>query len=247
MITSPKKVFAAGSKLAELIFFPSFCQLCSAILELPQEKVICRNCWEQIKVRSPSYCFCCGRFFQGAGESHFCPDCLQEKPPFSLHRSCSRYDGKLKDIILLYKYGRFKVLGKGLAHFVHRALRREEDLWWRVEAIIPVPLHRRRKRQRGFNQAQIIAKELARLKGIKIVERVLVKVKNVPPQTSLRAEEREKNIIGAFKVRKEKRIKGKRVLLVDDVYTTGATIRECSRVLKDAGVKEVRVVTLAQA
>lgn len=247
MISSPQKIFTKGNKLVELIFFPSFCKLCSALLELPQEKVICNTCWEQVKTRSPSHCLCCGRFFGGSGEAHYCLNCLQERPAFSLHRSCGRYEGKLKDIILLYKYGGFKVLGKEFARFAHRALRGKEDLWWEVEALIPVPLHRIRKRQRGFNQTQIIAKELAKLKEIEIVEGVLVKVKHTVPQTFLEAEEREKNVAGAFKVRKRKRIEGKRVLVVDDVYTTGATIRECSRVLKEAGAEEVRALTLAQA
>jgi len=150
-------------------------------------------------------------------------------------------------LILLYKYRHFQILGKDLAHFVYRTLGQEEEIWWEVNAIIPVPLHPKRKKQRGFNQAQIIARELARLKGIECVDRRLVKIKNVPPQTFLRVEEREKNISGAFRVVHREKIKGKVVLLVDDVYTTGATIRECSSVLRDAGAKEVRALTLAQA
>ncbi len=116
-----------------------------------------------------------------------------------------------------------------------------------TEAIIPVPLHPRRKRQRGFNQAQVLAKELARLQGIKLVDGVLVKVKNVPPQTLLQLKERERNVSGAFKTIKGGEIKGKVVLLVDDVYTTGSTIRECSLALKKGGAKEVRALTVAQA
>lgn len=113
--------------------------------------------------------------------------------------------------------------------------------------IIPVPLHKKRKKERGFNQAQSIAEELARLKSIEMEEGVLIKVKNVPPQTLLEIEEREKNISGAFRVVREEKIKGKTVLLVDDVYTTGSTVRECSLALRKAGAKEVRALTLAQA
>lgn len=247
MISSLKKNFLAFSKLAELLFFPSFCKLCSSLLEAPQEKVVCHECWERIKTRIPSHCLCCGRFFGGEGESHFCADCLQKRPPFSLHRSCGRYDGALKDVILLYKYGRLKVLGKKLAHFAHYTLRSEDDLWAEIEAVIPVPLHPKRKRERGFNQAQVVAKELARLRGLKCVEGVLVKVKNVLPQTSLEAGERRKNVRGAFGVKDGKHIEGKKVLLVDDVYTTGATVRECSLALREAGAEDVRALTLAQA
>jgi len=246
LISSLQRIFSAFSKLGELIFFPSFCQLCSVLLESPQEKIICQTCWEKVNVHRPSYCLCCGRFFMGAGEPHFCHSCLQKRPIFSLHRSCGKYEGKLKDIILLYKYRFFRALGKDLARFAYCTLK-EGDIWWKVEAIIAVPLHPKREKQRGFNQSQIIARELAKLKGIEIAEGILVKVKNVPPQTLLEAEEREKSVRGAFGVVKVEKIKGKSVLLVDDVYTTGATIRECSRVLRRAGVKEVKAITLAQA
>ncbi len=130
---------------------------------------------------------------------------------------------------------------------VDRALGKEEDIWWKVDAIVPVPLHPKRKKERGFNQAQIIAKELARIKGIELRDKLLVKTKNVRPQTSLRIEERAENVSGAFGVAKGERIKEKVLLLVDDVYTTGSTIRECSSVLREAGVKEVKALTVAQA
>jgi len=233
-------------KAGELVFFPSFCRLCSGLLELPGEKLICTSCWDQLKVPSSSFCLCCGRFFEGAGEPHLCSSCFQKSPPFSVHRSCGRYGGVLKDIILLYKYRRFKVLGKGLARFAFDALGKDEDFWRNVEVIIPVPLHRKRKKQRGFNQAQVIARELAKLRGIRL-EEALVKTKNVPPQTLIDWEEREKNVSGAFQVADKEKIKGRCVLLLDDVFTTGATIRECSCALIKAGVREVRAMTLAQA
>jgi len=120
------------------------------------------------------------------------------------------------------------------------------DLWWDVEAIVPVPLHPKREKIRGFNQAQIIAKELAKYKGIELLEKKLIRVKNIPPQTSLEASERKKNVRGAFAVKNGESLKGKIILLVDDVYTTGATIKECSLALKKAGAREVRAITLAQ-
>ena len=237
----------SSAKFAELIFFPSFCRLCSTLLESPQERVICRSCLKSIIPHKSSYCLCCGRFFEGYAEPHLCQDCLKNSPPFSFHRSCSQYKGRLKDIILLYKYRHFRVLGEDLAHLIHRSLGREERLWWEVEAVIPVPLHPKKKRKRGFNQAQVIAKCLAELMGIELVEKRLIKTRNTLPQTSLELEDRKKNVLGAFRVVNGEKIKGKVVLLVDDVYTTGATIRECSYTLREAGVKEVRAVTLARA
>jgi ComF family protein len=138
-------------------------------------------------------------------------------------------------------------LGENLAQFAYQALKEEEGLWQKVDALVPVPLHPKRKKRRGFNQAQAIAEELEKIKGIQVAKGILVKVKNVPAQTSLEAEDREKNVIGAFRVSKKVHAKGKRLLLIDDVYTTGATIRECSRVLKKAGAKEVKAITIAQA
>lgn len=247
MIASLSQKISSYTKLAELIFFPSFCELCSSLLEFPQERVICISCWKSIRTSHPSYCLCCGRFFEALEKPHLCQDCLQKRPPFSHHRSSGKYKGKLKDIIILYKYRHFQVLGKDLARLVDRALGREEEIWWNVNAIVPVPLHPKRKRERGFNQAQIIAKELARIKGIELWDQLLVKIKNVPPQTSLRVEDRVESVSGAFGIVKGEKIKERVVLLVDDVYTTGSTIRECSSVLKQAGVKEVKALTVAQA
>ncbi len=244
---SLRQKISSWGKLAELILFPSFCELCSSFLEFPEERVICRSCWESIKPFYSSCCLSCGRFFEGRGEPHFCLKCLEEKPPFSCHRSFGRYSGKLKDLILFYKFNDFWIIGKDLARLVHKTLVKKEEIWLGLEIIIPVPLHPKRERKRGFNQAQVIAKELANLEKVKLVEGVLVKTKNVPPQTFLQLKERENNVRGAFQVVKKEKIRNRVILLVDDVYTTGSTIRECSLVLKKAGAKEVRALTIAQA
>lgn len=234
-------------KLFELVFFPSFCKRCSVLLEIPEEKVICRACLEMLRPKRSSFCVCCGSFFEVPETPHLCASCLNSRPPFSLHRSCHHYQGVVKDVILLFKYRKYRVLGKTLAHFVFESLGKEEDLWWEVEGIVPVPLHPKRQKQRGFNQAQDIARELARIKGIEVIENQLRKKKNVLPQTTLSGLDRQKNVKGAFEVQGEDRIKGKVLLLVDDVYTTGATIKECTLVLLKAGAKEIRALTVAQA
>jgi ComF family protein len=172
---------------------------------------------------------------------------LRKRPLYSRHRSCSRYRGRLKDIILLYKYRHFRALGKDLARFAYDIFGQNEELWWGVQAVLAVPLHPKRRKERGFNQAQIIAQELARLQEIEFIAHGLIKVKNVPPQTFLREEERINNVSGAFRVRNKGNMSGKVILLVDDVYTTGSTIQECSSMLRDAGIKEVRALTIAQA
>jgi ComF family protein len=147
----------------------------------------------------------------------------------------------------LYKYRSFQVLGGNFAHLILRTLGKEENIWWKADIIIPVPLHPKRKKVRGFNQAKVIAEELARLRGIKLEEGALAKVKNVPPQTLLETDEREENVLGAFRVVDEEKIRKKNIILVDDVYTTGSTVKECSSVLRKAGAKEIRAITVAQA
>lgn len=242
------KRISSWTKFAELVFFPSFCEFCSRLLEHPEERVICRSCWEEIVPFRSSYCLCCGRFFEGVGEPHFCSDCLEERPPFSVHRSYGRYSGRLRDLIILYKYRHVRILGRDLARLAYRALGRMEEIWIGTEALVPVPLHPKREKKRGFNQALVLARELGRLSGVEVVEKALVKIRNIAPQTSLEeVKERQKNVSGAFDIRAGEKIKGKVVLLVDDVYTTGSTIKECSSVLNRAGVEEVRALTIARA
>lgn len=235
------------AKLAELLFFPSFCRICRVLLEKPGERVVCNSCLDKIKPCSSPFCLSCGRFFNAQGTPHLCAACIRSRPTFSYHRSFSLYQGVLKDTILLFKYKKYKVLGKFLAGLVYQGLKKDDRLWWGVEVIIPVPLHPARKKARGFNQSRVLARELGKLANIGIIEGVLVKSVNVPPQTTLTARERKKNIKGAFKVKDKAKIKDKTILLVDDVFTTGATIQECSTVLINAGAKEVRGVTGAQA
>jgi ComF family protein len=234
-------------KLGELILYPSTCQVCGILLEKTGEKVVCRECLGKLRGVDSPFCLCCGSFFDGVGEPHLCGDCLMDRPPFARHRSGGRYEGVVKDLILLFKYRGFEVLSEVLADFVLRSLGREEDLWSGIQAVVPVPLHPGKEKSRGFNQTVLLAKELARGRNLPVMKGRLVKTKPTAAQTSLQAAERETNLRGAFAVRKAGGLKGKVVLLVDDVYTTGSTIRECSRTLKKAGVGEVRAVTIAQA
>lgn len=139
------------------------------------------------------------------------------------------------------------MLGSHLAEFVYKGLGREEKLWWETDFIIPVPLHPEKEKKRGFNQAGLLARELATRTQIKLVEDQLVKVRRTLAQTSLEAKGREKNLKGAFEVRNKEKIKDKIVLLVDDVFTTGSTLQACSLALRKAGALEVRALTVAQA
>jgi ComF family protein len=153
----------------------------------------------------------------------------------------------LRDVILLFKYKKFRVLGKELAGFAVNTLGREASLWWGADALLAVPLHSKRERQRGFNQARTLTEEISKRVGIDFQKRALVKAKNVLPQTSMEAKQRKNNIKDAFRPAKNAEIKGKTFVLIDDVYTTGATIQECSKVLLESGASEVRALTIARA
>ena len=178
--------------------------------------------------------------------SHLCQTCLTNPPSFSIHRSFGKYEGVLKEIILLFKFKRKRILGKKLAYFAYDVLKSNEELL-ESEIIIPVPLHPKRERERGFNQCEILAFELAKLTKKKFLKNVLIKIKNTPPQSILDFKERKKNIKGAFYVKDNSFIHNKNILLIDDIYTSGSTILECSKILKKAGVKKIFVLTLAQA
>jgi competence protein ComFC len=238
---------SALARHVELLLFPSFCRICSNPLGRPGERIVCEECLGRLRPRRGPVCVCCGRFFDGAGESHLCRRCLERRPPYSLQRSCGPYGGVLKDLILLYKYGRLAGLSRPLGLFAEEALGGEKELWAEADFLVPVPLHPRRERERGFNQSRLLAAELAGRRGIRVLGGSLVKVRNVPPQTSLQGEGREANVRGAYEVRGRRRIEGKVLVLVDDVFTTGSTLRECSRALRRAGAAEVRALTLAQA
>jgi competence protein ComFC len=235
------------ARLVELLVYPSKCRLCSRLLEKTGERVVCRGCLETIVPEGAPHCLRCGRFFAEAGEPHICSTCLSREPAFSLHRSYGRYDGALRDLLLLYKYGKTSLVGKILAEHISRSPGSTDELWQGVDWVIPVPLHPKRERERGFNQSEILALWLSSRRGVGMTAGSLVKTENTPPQTSLEAAERITNVRGVYGVKKAARIAGRVVLLVDDVFTTGATLSECAGTLLRAGVAEVRAMTVAQA
>jgi ComF family protein len=244
---SPGERIGGLARLFELLFYPSTCRICSKLLEQPGERIVCRGCLAKIGPETKSHCLHCGRFFEADVEPHRCSRCLNLRPPYAVHRSYGRYDGALKEVILLIKYRKASVLGGILAEHIAGSPGSTEALWQGVDLVIPVPLHPKRRRERGFNQAEVLARGLAARRGVPVATRNLVKTGNTPPQTTLAAAAREANVRGAYKVKKEGVIGGRVVLLVDDVFTTGATLAECSRTLREAGAGEVRALTAAQA
>lgn len=227
--------------------FPSFCRLCGRALEVSGEKIVCFRCLQRVERHAGPYCPICGRFYhQSEASVEPCGQCLKQPPPFSRHRSLGPYSGRLKEVILLFKYKDCEALSRPLARMMyeHPAGR---EIFEGLDCILPVPLHRKREKIRGFNQAALLGRSISELSGVPFLSGVLVKTRTTPAQVSLEAADRESNLKGAFEVRKAHQIAGKTVLLVDDVFTTGSTLKECAGQLEKAGAREIRALTLARA
>jgi len=205
-----------------------------------------------MRLISHPLCTVCGRpFFDAAGEDHLCGACLTRRPHFLQARAWACYPGgddenhPLREVVQRFKYGRKVSLGKPLGRLMASGCSQFFP-GTSFDLVIPVPLHPKRLRWRGFNQAVILAREVGRLWDLRVDPFILSRPKETPPQTQLPEDERRRNVRAAFVVNPHKSIKGKRLLLVDDVYTSGATVNECSRTLLRAGAKEVQVLTLAR-
>jgi ComF family protein len=204
-------------------------------------------------VRSP-LCTCCGEPFSSReGPDHFCEQCLRRARHFRRARALAVYDGCLAALIQSFKYRGKVQLARPLGALLLGAF----GFYWGsagVDLIVPVPLHRSRLRRRGFNQALLLIDRwpsmaragAASLGSTAIEPRVLRRLRPTPPQTGLQRRERRHNLRGVFGLKDANRVKGRRVLLVDDVLTTGATADECARVLVQAGARWVDVLTLAR-
>ena len=159
--------------------------------------------------------------------------------------SILKYEGIIRDKILQYKFEDKAYIYKTFAKIVLKN-KKVCGLLKKYDIIIPVPIHKKRKLQRGYNQTQLIAKEISKNIDIKLCNNVLIKNKNTIAQSKLNKNKRKQNIKGAFKVLNVQNIQGKNVLLFDDIYTTGSTANECSKILKEAGAKTVGVLTIAK-
>jgi ComF family protein len=216
---------------------------------------LCARCTENIiPVQSPM-CTCCGLMFKSrVGADHFCGDCLTSPKRFGKARAAVIYDQALMNVVHRFKYRGKIQLAKPLgalllAAFIHYW---EKDS---IDLVVPVPLYAGRFRKRGFNQAFLLLRSWKKiapvfqidLSGIQVGKDILVRTRATASQTGLGRKQRAVNIRNAFGVREVEKIEDKRILLVDDVYTTGATAAECARVLMDGGAKWVDVLTLARA
>ncbi len=178
--------------------------------------------------------------------------CLTREPQFTRARAWACYpreeleEHPLRQVVQRFKYGRKVSLGKPLGRLLALGCR-DFIQGSHCDLIIPVPLHPKRLRWRGFNQSGLLARQISRTYGVAMDPFVLLRKKETLPQTQLSEEERRKNVRGAFALNPARSVDGESVLLVDDVYTSGATVNECSGALLRAGAEEVTVLTLARA
>jgi competence protein ComFC len=220
------------------ILFPETCPVCQHPAKDHYTAPICPDCWQAVSPYEGPMCRRCGTPLV-SDASTICGECLAHEPAFSCARSFGLYEGVLKKTISLLKFYGIRRLSRPLSDVMLNMKIPETDI------VIPVPLHEKRLKKREFNQSALIARYLAESKGIKVVLNSLVKIRDTMPQVGLSSQERKKNIKGAFSVENNSFITGKDIVLVDDVVTTGATVRECSKVLKKAGARDIYVITLA--
>lgn len=206
---------------------------------------LCSDCFTKISFISHPYCLHCGRPLPlQTNEQHYCVDCLSHKDDVRLCRSAVKYDDFSKKLILDFKFSDCLENRTLLTNWLFLA---GQDIFKEgIDIIIPVPLHYTRLFKRKYNQSAVLAHGLSKLTDIPVDYKSLQKIKRTAPQISCSGKQRVRNVKKAFEVVSTENIKGKRIVLIDDVFTTGATLRECAKALKKAGAKSVDALTIAR-
>lgn len=227
------------------LLYPESCQLCGAHAT-PAEGFVCSSCRASVRFIERPFCERCGRPYQGEITNEFeCATCLEANWDFISARSAVLARGHARDILLKYKYNRALWFEPFLANLlIQRAQAELAKSKW--DLIVPVPLHPAKERQREFNQAERLAGCLGKACGIPVANRLLRRVLATRTQTRLPRKERLENVKNAFAVRGKQKLDGERVVVVDDVFTTGATTSACAKILKAVGAGEVCVWTVAR-
>ncbi len=236
--------FATAGRAILNAVLPPRCAVCGVTVE--PGGALCADCWRSIRFLSAPACDCCGYPFEYAvPDRTVCGACSMRQPAFDRARAVFAYDDASRGLVLAFKHGDRTQNARAFGQWLARAgseLLRDADL------IVPVPLHRWRLFFRRYNQAALLAQSLGRFSGRRVSVDLLTRHRRTPIQGRLSRTARIKNVRGAFTIRDSGRadLAGKRILLIDDVLTTGATAEECTRVLKRAGAAAVDVLTLSR-
>jgi ComF family protein len=222
---------------------PPRCLACGATVE--DVDALCGHCWAAITFFAPPWCVTCGLPFpHPMGEDAVCADCARQHPSWDRARSVLRYDRHSRRLVLMLKHGDQTHLAAAFGRWMHRA---GGELLVGADLLMPVPLHWTRLFARRFNQSALLAQAIHGAGGPPVAADWLVRRRRTPSQGTLGPLARARNVRGAFALRRGRSVAGKRVVLIDDVLTTGATAEECSRVLRRAGAVDVAVLVLARA
>lgn len=227
------------------LFFPQVCPFCQRIM-VEKETFVCQECLREIEFVNSPLCSCCGKpFFIGGMEDHLCGECLTEKKFYTKARGVLFYEGVVKEAIHRYKYSSEIYYARPFGWLMYERGKRYID-FKEYDLLIPVPLHKKKLMEREYNQSLLLAQEISNHTGIPVELFVLERRKGTPSQVGLKKEERERNVRGAFIILNEKKVKARRILLIDDVLSTTATVNECAGVLKKSGAERVDVLALAR-
>ena len=242
MSTIAKPSFVGS--IASLLYPPS-CTICAASVDLGEH--LCAECESKVTRIVPPFCAKCSEPFDGAITTTFaCANCAHRRLYFEAAVSAYRARGIVRHVMLNFKYGKQIHLRHLVARWLVAALDDERIRERRFDAIVPVPLHPARQRERGFNQAELLADWLST--HLSVPSRpVLQRIHFTTTQTAFDRTERMQNLRGAFRLRKKADVRNWRVLLIDDVLTTGSTLSECARTLKEAGAQSIYAATAARA
>lgn len=230
--------------------WPPRCRICDTSTAGAPYPWVCQTCWLAIDYLTPPLCYQCGEPFAAplegiASATHRCGACLRQPPAYDRARAVGLYQGVLRQLIHAMKYQRVYGLVRPLAAL----LQAQFAFHWgarQLQALIPVPLHRSRLREREFDQALALARHLGQPLGIPVWSDLLRRQRQTTSQVGLTVAERRRNVQGAFRIRDTHACDGSALLLIDDVYTTGATLQECARLLRRAGATWVGAYTLAR-
>jgi len=226
------------------LLFPPQCLNCDVLV--PTHGTLCLPCWQKVAFITEPMCTRCGLPFDyKMGEDALCGECMREQPDYSRARSAFKYDEHSKSLILKLKYHDQLQLAPIYGAWLAKA---GKELVAASDVIVPVPLHYWRFVGRRYNQSALLAQALAKASGLMLLPDGLVRTRRTPPQAGLTRTQRLNNVKGAFATnpRHTARLKGKTVLLVDDVMTTGATLNQCAKALLKAGTQSVNVLTLSR-